>query len=259
MSMTLNQDGAVPDAYLGVWQRTLLRSADGTEDRTTRVFWIQTRHSHADLRVPDPAPVTVQARAALAGFAGLTRVEGDRCQWHRRIDFHPDSPADIGRMIFVSSEELHEHALDDSYREVWERLPDSVGPVQEQWLRAADNPRRFACLLQAGDYFLFAADRSNPMASGGPLAQRLESADAADAEAMLSCEMSMGRIRGASTPWHIQLSTLHGRAGRLLTNSGLEASEAWPESVWTELGAVVPAGGWQLLPVPALFSEEPSP
>lgn len=258
MNITPDHDGAVPDAYLGVWQRTLLRHADGREDRTTRVFWIQTRHLHADLRIPDPAPVTVQARAALAGFAGLTRVEGNRCQWHRLIDFHPDSPADIGRMTFVSSEELHEHALDGSYLEVWERLPDSVGPVHEQWLQAADDPQRCACLLQAGDFFLFVADRPEPMASDSSLATRLKSADAADAESMLGCELSLGRVRGASAPWQIRLSTLPGRTSQLLTTPGSEASELWPESVWAELGALIPAGGWQLLPVPVLFSEETS-
>ena len=47
---------AVPEAYHGVWQRTLLRLSDGTEDTTTRVFWLQSAHLHADLRIPDPAP-----------------------------------------------------------------------------------------------------------------------------------------------------------------------------------------------------------
>lgn len=258
MSRVTEQNPTVPDAYLGVWQRTLLRLADGTEDRSTRVFWLQTGHSHGDLRVPDPTPVTPQAQAALAGFAGLTRVDGDRCQWHRCIDFHPDSPVDIGKMTFVSSEELHEHALDDSYLEVWERLPESVGPVYEQWLRAADNPRRRACLIQAGDYFLFVADRPEPLTGAGSLASRLTDASAADATAILSGEFSLGRIGGASVPWEIQLSTLPGRAGKMLTTPGLGASDVWPESVWADLGALVPAGGWQLSPAPVLFPEESS-
>lgn len=248
----------VPDAYLGVWQRTLLRLADGTEDRSMRVFWLQTGRSHADLRVPDPAPVTPQARTVLAGFAGLTQVEGNRCQWHRYIDFHPDSPADIGNMNFVHADELHEFALDGSYLEVWERLPESVGPVHEQWLQAADNPRRRACLLQAGDYFLFVADRPDPLTGSDSLASRLEGASSAEVTAMLNCEFSLGRIRGASMPWEIQLSTLPGRAGRMLITPGSDASDSWPVSAWAGLAELVPAGGWQLSPAPVLKSEESS-
>ena len=92
---------AVPEAYHGVWQRTLLRMSDGTEDTTTRVFWLQSAHLHADLRIPDPAPKLPHERAAQAGFAGLTEASLGRCQWHRIIDFHPDSGTDIGNMQFV--------------------------------------------------------------------------------------------------------------------------------------------------------------
>lgn len=259
MSRVAERSVTVPDAYLGVWRRTLLRRADGTEDRTTRVFWLQAGRSHADLRVPDPAPTTPLAQSALAGFAGLTRVEGDRCQWHRMIDFHPDSAPDIGNMNFVRADELHESALDDSYLEVWERLPDSVGPVHEQWLQAVDNSRRRGCLLQAGDYFLFVADRPEPLTGDGSLASRLPEASVADVTAMLSCEFSLGRIRGASMPWEIQLSTLPGRAGKMLATPGPDTCDAWPDSVWAGLGAHVPAGGWQLSPAPVLPSEESSP
>ena len=258
MSCAIEHDGAVPEAYLGVWQRTLLRLADGTEDRSTRVFWLQTGHSHADLRVPDPAPVTPLAHTALAGFAGLTRVDGDRCQWHRLIDFHPDSPVDIGNMTFIHADEVHESALDNSYLEIWERLPASVGPVHEQWLQAADNPRRRGCLLQAGDYFLFVADRPEPLTGAGSLASRLAGASAGGITALLSCEFSLGRIRGASMPWEIQLSTLPGRAGKMLTAPGPDASDNWPASVWAGLGALVPAGGWQIAPAPVLTPEESS-
>ena len=73
---------AVPEAYHGVWQRTLLRLSDGTEDIATRVFWLQSAHLHADLRIPDPTPKLPFERAAQAGFAGLTEATSGRCQWH---------------------------------------------------------------------------------------------------------------------------------------------------------------------------------
>ena len=62
-------------------------------------------------------------------------------------------------MQFVSSDEVHESALNGSYLEIWRRLPDSCGPVAETWLLSADGSGRQACLLRAGDYFMFAADR----------------------------------------------------------------------------------------------------
>ena len=71
---------AVPEAYHGVWQRTLLRLSDGTEDIATRVFWLQSAHLHADLRIPDPTPKLPFERAAQAGFAGLTEATSGRCQ-----------------------------------------------------------------------------------------------------------------------------------------------------------------------------------
>ena len=96
---------SVPEAYLGVWRRTLLRTSSGVEDRTTRVLWLQTASAHADLRLPDPLPMTIAERTRQSGFAGLTHVKGDRCQWHRLIDFHPDSGTDAGTMHFVSADE----------------------------------------------------------------------------------------------------------------------------------------------------------
>lgn len=252
----------VPDAYLGVWQRTLLRTADGLEDRATRVFWLQTASVHADLRVPDPTPMTLAQRVGLAGFAGLTDVRGNRCEWHRLVDFQPDSGTDVGIMEFISPDEVHETAPDGSYLEIWQRLPESIGPTQATWLAAADNPQRQGCLLQAGDCFMFVADRPTPAQKGIPLGTQITGLGADQAEIMMGCEFSFGRVTGGSVPWEITLSSLPGRAGRcLLLDPPGEKFEHWPTASLQHLGGYPPSSGWHRAPFPVLnqAAEEVTP
>jgi hypothetical protein len=252
----------VPDAYLGVWQRTLLRTADGLEDCATRVFWLQTALLHADMRMPDPTPITIDQRISQGGFAGLTEVRGSRCQWHRLLDFHPDSGTDVGIMAFVSPDEVHEAAPDGSYLEIWQRLPESVGVTQAVWLTATDDAQRQACLLQAGDCFMFVADRPVPTQKGMPLRAQVAELNADRAEIMLGSEFSFGRIAGGSVPWEITLSTLPGCARRCLLLEPPEAElEAWPVKSLAALGSYPPLNGWQRAPLPVLnlAAEEVAP
>lgn len=244
----------IPDSYLGVWQRTLLRTANGFEDRSTRVFWLQTASLHADIRIPEPRPRSARERCAQAGFAGITEVTGDRCRWHRMLDFHPDSPADIGRMTFVTPDELHERALDDSYLEIWKRVPGSHGENQALWLSDASQAGRHACLLRAGDFFMFAAGRSEPLPCDLPLNEQVAAASAKEAERMLAMELSFGRIDATGHSWRIELSTVPGRSGKpLLLSPGRAAPlDDWPAERLAGLGAHPPVGGWQRSTVPAL-------
>lgn len=241
---------AVPAAYLGVWQRTLLTTRDGVHDSRTQVYWLQTAQLFADLRIPRPRPQTPAERALQAGFAGVTEVTGERCQWHRAIDFQPPSGrADIGRMQFERADYLIEDGLDDSYHEVWERLPDSLGRNWGQWLHGADG--RQGCLLLAGDYFLFAAGRTQSLAPAKSLQTLLEAG--ADSAALLSFELSFGRQHRGVKPWSIELSTLPGRAGQALLPALIDPDR--PEQltrseVLAQLGATPPAGGWQPAAVP---------
>ncbi|GGC92960.1 hypothetical protein [Halopseudomonas salina] len=241
----------VPDSYLGGWQRTLLRTADGHEDRDTRVFWLQTASVHADLRIPEPTPMTVDQRISQAGFAGLTEVESDRCQWHRLVDFHPDSGTDVGLMTFISPDEVHEAAPDGSYLEVWQRLPESIGATHAIWLEAVNNPQRKGCLLQAGDCFMFVADRPTPARKGVPLRTQITGLGADQAEFMMGCEFSFGRVSGGDMPWEITLSSLPGRTGRCLLLDPPEASlSQWPVERLATLGGYPPSSGWQCAPLP---------
>ncbi len=248
----------VPEHYLGVWQRTLLTTTSGVHDTATQVYWLQTASLFADLRIPSPLPFSPAERAAQAGFAGVTAVEGERCQWHRAIDFQPPSGCDdIGRMRFERPDYLLEDGLDGSYHEVWERLPESLGRNWGTWLVALDG--RQGCLLLAGDYFLFAASRPQPLAAGESLLARLERG--VPAAPLLDFELSFGCHQQGRQPWIIALSTLAERIGQALLPATLDPDQ--PEqllspAVLASLGATPPLGGWQVREQP-LFPEEVRP
>ncbi|MGC4012777.1 MAG: hypothetical protein QM805_29735 [Pseudomonas sp.] len=248
---------AVPPAYLGVWQRTLLTTTAGTHDTSTRVYWLQTERLFADLRIPLPAPHSPEELANQAGFAGITEVVGQRCQWHRAIDFQPPNGGlDIGRMHFESSEKVLEDGLDGSYHEVWERLPESIGRNRGTWLSAADG--RQGCLLLAGDCFLFAAGRREPL----PMADSLTALLANDIPELLDFELSFGRHQSGATPWQIELSTLPARIGAALLPADADPDhpDLLSNAHWLNgLGATPPAGGWQPCQRPLFSDEEVTP
>ena len=246
----------VPDAYLGVWQRTLLTTTGGVHDSSTHVYWLQTERLFADLRIPQPAPRSEAERVLQAGFAGVTEVNDDLCQWHRAIDFQPPSGReDIGRMRFESSERVLEDGLDGSYHEVWERLPESIGRNRGVWLSAADG--RQGCLLLAGDCFLFAAGRREAL----PMADSLAALPDSDHPELPDFELSFGRHYDGETPWKIELSTLPARIGAdlLPATADPDHPELLGDANWLNgLGAMPPAGGWQPCELP-LFPEEVTP
>lgn len=146
---------AVPPRYRGLWRRTCYSEPrkDGAplEDRDTQVYWLQSAHWHADIRIPAGGPdfsgVASLADcdrerliwlAGLTAFAGLTRVEGRFCTWHRLVDMRPGLDKDIGVMHFDTATELEERHPADRYRERWQReypagdaAPESVQLTEE--------------------------------------------------------------------------------------------------------------------------------
>lgn len=248
----------VPEPYLGVWQRRLLTTADGLQDDSSTVFWLQTARLHADLRLPasgveggaELALCNAEQLLALAeqqGFAGLTQVEDELCCWHRLMDYQPVSGrADVGLLRFEGSERLLEEGLDGSYHEAWERLPDSRGRNWGQWLRPADDSARQACLLVAGDYFLFAAERPVPLRRGGHLREHIAAVGGERRQALLAFELSFGRLAGGGTPWLITHSSLPGRAGQALLPAACPAEQAsdLPDAWLAGLGSYPPVAGW---------------
>ncbi|MEM5313862.1 hypothetical protein [Paraburkholderia sp. JHI869] len=184
----------VAQRYRGVWRRTLLRNEGGHEDRTTRVFWLQTARVHVDLRVradragfdgvhgldilPRDMLVELARQQGFAGFTGIAPGVPEVCTWHRQIDFNPPADTrDIGTMRFESPDVLLEDGVDAVYHERWEREPESAGPTWAARLpRAAllaagvqggsalghaDDEESMGFLARAGGLFMFARARSS--------------------------------------------------------------------------------------------------
>jgi hypothetical protein len=70
----------VPEALLGCWVRQFIRFADGMEDTTSRVVWIQTLSGVGDIRIPATRP-DLGERAGLSDCskAELLALTGQDC------------------------------------------------------------------------------------------------------------------------------------------------------------------------------------
>lgn len=217
--------GPVPDAFLGVWQRTLLEVNGTPAESGWQVFWLQTPYWHGDLRVPAQRPdfsgcrqvadCTAAQRGWLAGqkgFAGLTeisRVAADTyCQWHRKIDFQPARAGrDYGRMILDESvARLDEFGVDSDYHETWVRLDRSAGPCAA-WRGAGTAASAIGELfLVAGACFFHLRDRAAPLPPGDSLSMLVTSYGAALLDMEISfgewdCASGSGLVTHSTLPW----------------------------------------------------------
>jgi len=222
----------VPGAYLGVWRRSLLETAELRDERS-HVFWLQTPHWHADLRIPAGRPdfsgVSCLAEcnesqlawlARQQGFCGVTQVDGDRCTWHRQMDFQPaNGSRDIGRMVF-DGERVTETGIEADYLEIWERLPPSRGGTAalELVVEAGERPARPTWLLVAGDCFMYVRGRAQPLPAATDLSRLIARTQPSHSQVLdwLDVEISFGYRKGP-TPWRIEHSTLPFREETFLT------------------------------------------
>lgn len=155
---------AVPQHYRGLWRRTLL-TAPGVVDDSTIVLWMQTPQWHADLRIPIDRPdftgcaglEDCNADHLLGllrqeGFAGITAVDGDTCEWHRQFDYRSSGSRDIGTMRFTpEGDAVDEFGVEADYVERWERVSAADG--MQAVLMNADRPVPVVW-LQSGSHFM---------------------------------------------------------------------------------------------------------
>ena len=120
----------------GHWQRDWIK-AQGFEDHTTRVHWMQAGALFVDLRIPserpdltgisclaDMTPPELRALMDAEGFAGHITVEDSTCTWHRQINWHGvPGQADTGLMSFDNKGGLIEDGVLAEYRELWQAVP----------------------------------------------------------------------------------------------------------------------------------------
>ncbi len=230
---------AVPETFVGVWQRTLLEMRGAPAEAGWQVFWLQTPHWHGDLRVPANRPdlsgcaqladcSSAQRRwlAGQKGFAGITAVSHAAgqtyCQWHRQVDFQPARDSrDIGRMVLGGDGRvLDEWGVDSDYRETWVRLDRSAGPCAA-WRRRAATATDFGeLLLVAGACFFHLRDRPAPLPIGQSLVTLARSPEAA---ALLDMEISFGDWDPATRTGVVTLSTLPWCEGRRCDGRGWQA------------------------------------
>jgi 3-hydroxybutyrate dehydrogenase len=250
-------------------------------DTTTTVRWAQTSSLFADVRKPAGLCVSApleecdETQLKLLGtqnsFSGVCSEALDPpgsgtsvLTWRRDVDWQPPGgPPDVGRCRWINDHKIYEDDLDgDTYHEVWERLPESVGPCVGFSLKGDDG--RIGVLVICGDCFLFSADRTKPLVrpmdnNTDDVAVRNLRFDAAlDAlpdlqakRAALTLEGSYGRMAAdnGSKAWRIETSTIPGREGQTLFDAAVTVDSlraAAKANTRLSFGAFPPAGGWAL-------------
>jgi hypothetical protein len=151
------------------------------------------------------------------GFIGHTTVANLISTWHHEVDFQPPDPdADIGRIERAGKGRMYEQALDSSFTEFWWSL--TSGDDRFLAVRVERAGRLDRILLLAGDYFFYGRNRKKDLPAAVSLESLIATTRAARSQIIeyLDCELSLGRIRGGSTPWEIQYSTLPWREARHL-------------------------------------------
>ena len=255
--------GELPSWLLGVWSREWIQR-QGVQTSTFTVRYLQTPALFGDVRLPINRPKLPHATsfadltdselgmlAKQRGFIGHTTAENLIATWHHEVDFQPPDPdADVGRIERIEKGRMREQALDRSYTELWWSL--TSGDDRFLAVRVERAGRLDRILLIAGDYFFYGRNRAKDLPAAASLDALIATTHATRTEiiAYLDCELSVGRIRGGSTPWEIQYSTLPWREARRLdfvdriraggSTGGLsplaEAGETWTVPVNT-LGA----------------------
>lgn len=200
----LHSNSPVPPPYQGIWRRTGIFRSDGRIDLTTSVWWFQSALFHIDLRVPQDrprlfdqagltrlSPTQLARYGAQTGFAGVTVVAGERCEWRPEIAFPAISAEiDAGLMRFDTPDNLHESGIDASYQEDWLRV--TSGAVNGARLESLDDSGKLAYLIISGNHAAWAcgfADAQFPASAGN--------------------QFSLLRRAHATAPWHIVASN-HG-------------------------------------------------
>jgi hypothetical protein len=221
---------AVPDNYMGVWQRHLLET-NSIKDDSSLVLWMQTQHYHIDIRLPASRagirPVSMLAEythdellmlATQQGFAGLTLVtpntaqSSDICQWVREIDFQaPNDSRDIGKMVFTDADTVIETGVDDAYLEVWRRLNNSQEPFIFKMTSGMNRKglKVPAYLMMTGNYVAYARPRRVALPKAASLLLAIENQQLSHEQLVdwLDMEISFGEMLDENH-WQIKHSTL---------------------------------------------------
>ena len=223
----------VPPHYQGLWRRTLL-TAPGLYDPSTLVLWMQTAQWHADLRIPagrpackgrtsvyECSPEELSGLLRQEGFAGITRVQGNTCEWLRRMDYHSTGRRDIGTMAFAPAfDALDEYGIESDYAERWEREPHDSSMQSVSFWGDAHPPTLW---LFSGPFFMQVRARPMHADAARTTWQRMQDGTACidELRQLADFEISFGRI--ANGQGQILHSTLPWLEGTRLTTCATSA------------------------------------
>ena len=215
---------AVPDWTLGAFRRRSITWADGTEDDTTAVVWLQSHGLTGDIRIPADRP-DVSHRAGLDDctrdeLVGLAMAEGGVAEthfadglmtWSDWSAFQPynrwPEPGDLRRIGGC----LIEFAPSGAYVEEWRyNAPASTFRVGLRLVgvQRAEAPRRPRAggLVIVGDEAIFSLGRRQPLPDR-PLADLIRRAPDLRAMTATAFEPVTSMARRMPGGWTVELST----------------------------------------------------
>jgi hypothetical protein len=228
----------VPEQMIGCWERRSIRFADGTEDETTRVIWLQTVSGVGDIRIPASRP-SLRERMGFADcsteellklaeqdcFCGVTLFAADAdpfptATWPKEAYVFRFQPVitfpEPGWIEWRNSgTRMIETAPSGAYEEDWRLEPGSRSFAAHLTKRDAATTR---CLYIAGEHAVYARNRTADLPSHQTL---LELARDAEYERhrlveLVDCEFSYARRAKPGDDYTIQVSTLPWREGKSL-------------------------------------------
>ena len=228
----------VPEKMIGCWERLSIRFSDGTEDKTTRVIWLQTLSGVGDIRIPASRP-HLRDRKGLADcskdellklaeqdcFCGITLFDPDAkpfptASWPKEAYLFRFQPVitfpEPGWIEWRNSGTcMIEKAPSGAYEEDWRLRPDSRSFAAHLTKRDAAHT---TCLYVAGEHAVYARNRRVDLPSHKTLLELAQDAQYQRdrLEELVDCEFSYARRAEPGDDYTIVVSTLPWREGKSL-------------------------------------------
>jgi len=228
----------VPEEMIGCWERLSIRFSDGTEDKTTRVIWLQTLSGVGDIRIPASRPHLRERKgfgdcskeellklAEQDCFCGVTLFDPDAnpfptASWPKEAYLFRFQPVitfpEPGWIEWQNSgTRMIEKSPSGAYEEDWRLQPECRSFAAHL---AKGDAASTTCLYIAGEHAIYARNRTAELPSHKTLLQLARDAqyERNRLEKLLDCEFSYARRPQPGDDYKIVVSTLPWREGKSL-------------------------------------------
>jgi len=228
----------VPEQMIGCWERLTIRFPDGTEDKTTRVIWLQTLSGVSDIRIPASRPHLRQRKgfadcsndellklAEQDCFCGVTLFDSEAkpfptASWPTQAYLFRFQPVitfpEPGWIEWRNSGTcMIEKSPSGAYEEDWRLQPESRSFAAHLAKRDAAST---TCLYVAGEHAVYARNRAVHLPADKTLLELTRDAgyERDRLEALVDCEFSYARRAKSGDDYDIVVSTLPWREGKSL-------------------------------------------